>query len=200
MPSSSSASKTHPASHAASALAMASVSHVMSHDTLPGPTLRPCSPWIRTASQANTAAAAPGSPGGSVVIAADKQQPTLAEALGFPDCAYFSSKPRLSAPASRQATRAAHTSSMPLAQQTQRGAAMHQGDPSTLRGECCLFLPVYTCLTTKLCVLQTTNSSTARSSVVSQLHAWLLDLHDTTVLCVTDDCICVTSPTSASGS
>lgn len=133
--------ETHATSHAASPLAVASVSHVMSHDTLPGPTLQPCSPWIRTASQADTAAAAPGSPGGSVVVAADKQQPTLAEALGFPDCAYLGSKRRLSAPASRQATRAAHTSSVPLTQQTQQVAIVHQGDSSTLRGEGRLFLP-----------------------------------------------------------
>ncbi|KAL0024178.1 hypothetical protein WJX77_004493 [Trebouxia sp. C0004] len=79
----------HAASHAVSPATVKPVSHVMSHDTLPGPALRPCSPWRRTASQADTAAVVPSSPPVSVIIAADRQQPGLAAALGFPESTDF---------------------------------------------------------------------------------------------------------------
>ncbi len=84
----------HAASHAVSPVtSVKPVSHVMSHDTLPGPALQPCSPWRRTASQADTATVVPSSPAASVIIAADRQQPRLAAALGFPESTDFDAEP-----------------------------------------------------------------------------------------------------------
>ena len=59
------------------------VSQVMSHAPIPGPALRPCSPWRHIPSQ--QACSVPSSSGASVVVATDRRQPTLAEALGFAD-------------------------------------------------------------------------------------------------------------------
>ena len=82
------------ASHAVSPVTSVKlVSHVMSHDTLPGPALQPCSPWRRTASQADTATVVPSSPAASVIIAVDRQQPRLAAALGFPEFTDFDAEP-----------------------------------------------------------------------------------------------------------
>ncbi len=84
----------HAASHAVSPVnSVKPVSHVMSPDTLPGPALQPCSPWRRTASQADTATVVPSSPGASVIIAVDRQQPKLAAALGFPESTDFDAEP-----------------------------------------------------------------------------------------------------------
>jgi len=83
----------HAASHAVSPATVKPVSHVMSHDTLPGPALQPCSPWRRTASQADTATVVPSSPAASVIIAVDRQQPRLAAALGFPESTDFDADP-----------------------------------------------------------------------------------------------------------
>ena len=73
----------HSGLHAVSPATVKPVLLVMSHDMLPGPALQPCSPWRRTASLADTATVVPSSPAASVMIAADKQQPRLAAALGF---------------------------------------------------------------------------------------------------------------------
>ena len=83
----------HAASHPVSPVtSVKRVSHVMSHDTLPGPALQPCNPWRRTASQADTATLVPSSPTASVIIA-DRQQPRLAAALGFPESTDFDAEP-----------------------------------------------------------------------------------------------------------
>lgn len=84
----------HAALHAVSPVtSVKPLSHVMSHDTLPGPALQPCSPWRRTASQAGTATVVPSSPAASVIIAVDRQQPRLAAALGFPESTDFDAEP-----------------------------------------------------------------------------------------------------------
>ena len=59
------------------------VSQRVSHASIPGPALRPCSPWRQTSAQQTTLA--PSVSGTSVIVATDKQQPSLAEALGFAD-------------------------------------------------------------------------------------------------------------------
>ena len=83
----------HAALHAVNPATVKPVLHVMSHDTLPGPALQPCSPWRRTASLADTATVVPSSSAASVIIAADKQQPRLAAALGFSESTDFDAEP-----------------------------------------------------------------------------------------------------------